>query len=91
MLTIRWSTKFKRDIKAAQKRGKNLLKFKTISSFLVEEKPLPSKNRDHLLTGDWHGCRECHIEPDWLLIYRLRLDEGTVEFVRMGSHADLFD
>jgi mRNA interferase YafQ len=90
MLTIRWSTKFRRDVKAAQKRGKDMRKFKQIHEILIEEKPLPPKNKDHILSSNWQGCRECHIEPDWLLIYRVLGNDGVLEFVRMGSHSDLF-
>lgn len=91
MLTIRWSTKFKRDVKTAQKRCKDMQKFKFVFELLMEGKPPPAKNRDHILTGQWNGCRECHIEPDWLLIYRIFPQDGVLELVRMGSHADLFD
>jgi len=90
MLELRWATQFKRDIKTAKKRGKDMRKFKKINETLLFEKPLPLKNKDHFLSGNWHGCRECHIEPDWLLIYRILSEQGVLEYVRMGSHADLF-
>jgi len=90
MLTVRWSSKFQKDLKAVQKRGKDMHKFKSVAECLALEKPLPIRNRDHRLTGNWQGCRECHVEPDWLLIYRVIDEERALEFVRMGSHADLF-
>lgn len=91
MLTIRWSTCFKRDVKTAQKRGMDMRKFKIIADHLVEENSLPTKFKDHRLTGNWGGHRECHLGPDWLLIYRIDEDQEILELVRMGSHADLFE
>ncbi len=88
MHEIRLSTAFRRDVKAAKKRRRNMEKLKTVMSLLAEGKPLPEKNRDHKLTGNWKNHRECHIEPDWLLIYRIYND--ALEFVRTGSHAELF-
>ena len=64
--------------------------FKSIDALLVSGKPLSTKNRDHLLTGNWLGHRECHIAPDWLLIYRVDEDAKIIEYVRTGSHSDLF-
>jgi mRNA interferase YafQ len=64
--------------------------FKHVNELLVAGEQLPVKNRDHILTGNWNGHRECHIEPDWLLIYRVNEVEKEIEYVRMGSHADLF-
>jgi len=66
-------------------------KFEQIHELLVQGQTLPIKNRDHRLSGNWEGCRECHIEPDWLLIYRVFQQQGIIEYVRMGTHADLFD
>ncbi len=79
---------FQRDVKLQKKRGKNLEKLKIIIEHLIEEKPLPEKTRDHILVGNFAGCRECHIEPDWLLIYQL--EEMRVYFMRTGTHSDLF-
>ena len=83
------TTKFKRDYKLAQKRGKDLSKIQHIMRELANENPLPPANRDHGLTGDYTGLRECHIEPDWLLVYELTEEE--IYFMRTGSHSDLFD
>ena len=88
MLDVRYSTKFKKDFKTCMKRGYKMSLLQQAVDTLRIPAQLPAKNRDHLLTGDYSGYRECHIEPDWLLIYRqvgneLRLD-------RTGTHADLF-
>lgn len=90
MPEIRWSGQFRRDMKTAAKRRKDVRKFQAVHEILASGKPLPLKNKDHLLTGNWKGCRECHIEPDWLLVYRFFKEEDVLEYVRMGSHADLF-
>jgi mRNA interferase YafQ len=82
------TNQFKKDIKQAQKRGKDLAKLKTIIDLLLAKKPLPPKNRDHQLAGNWAGHRDCHIEPDWILIYQILDDEIRLE--RTGTHSDLF-
>jgi len=64
--------------------------FKDIDALLTAGKPLPRKNKDHNLSGNWNGHRECHIEPDWLLIYRVDEDKMVVEYARTGSHSELF-
>ena len=58
---------------------------------LANEKPLPERQRDHRLVGDWNDCRECHLEPDWLLIYQIDAERATLTLVRTGAHSDLFD
>lgn len=84
-----YSGQFKRDVKQAQKRGKDMEKLKALLTLLIEGSPLPSIYLDHPLKGNWQGYRDAHIEPDWLLIYKL---EGeTVRFERTGRHVDLFD
>jgi len=80
---------FKRQVKLAKKRGLDIEKLQIVIQLLINDAPLTSKYRDHKLIGDFGGCRECHIEPDWLLIYRLTAD-GGLELVEMGTHADLF-
>jgi mRNA interferase YafQ len=82
------TTQFKKDVKRLQKRGKDLAKIKTVIGLLLAEKPLPPKNRDHQLGGNWSGRRDCHIEPDWILIYKPLDDELLLE--RTGTHSDLF-
>jgi len=84
-----YSGQFKRDVKLAQRRGKDMEKLKEPIRLLIEELPLPKAYLDHPLKGDWKGFRDLHIEPDWLLIYCI--DGDTVRFERTGRHADLFD
>lgn len=90
MLKIVASNAFKKDLKFAQKRGKNLEKLHSVINLLAHNEPLPAKYRDHLLTGRYTGFRECHISPDWLLVYRYEVDELHLYLFRTGSHADLF-
>ena len=89
MRTIRRDTQFKRDVKRLKKRNKDFAKLKAIIQLLVEGQKLPGNTRDHRLKGTLKDCRECHIEPDWLLIYRIEGSELCL--VRTGSHADLFE
>ena len=88
MRSIRRDTQFKRDIKRLQKRGKDIDKLKQVIRLLINAEKLELKLRDHQLRGLLKDCRECHIEPDWLLIYRIEGSELCL--VRTGSHADLF-
>lgn len=88
MLTPVRSTQFKRDVKRAKKRGKDLSKLRTVLSLLIERKPLPASCFDHPLKGNWKGYRDVHIESDWLLLYRIVGNE--LHLARTGSHADLF-
>lgn len=82
------STAFKKDVKRAQKRGKDLERLKAVIVLLLSDEPLPERLRDHPLRGDWVGYRDLHIEPDWLLLYRKTND--VLMLARMGTHADLF-
>jgi len=79
---------FRKDVKRMQKRGKDFGEFKLVIGALVNGQELPSRYRDHFLIGQYKGTRECHLAPDWLLIYELSEDEITL--IRMGTHADLF-
>lgn len=88
MLKSFYTTQFKRDYKLQQKRHKDLNLLDNLIKVLVKEEPLPPKNKDHPLQGDYKGYRECHIEPDWLLIYKVEGD--SIYFVRTGTHSDLF-
>ena len=88
MRKIHRTTQFKKDIKRMSKRGKNFSDFKIILSKLASGIQLELKYNDHLLFGQHRGTRECHIEPDWLLIYEINTDDLIL--VRTGSHADLF-
>ncbi|KAF1041470.1 type II toxin-antitoxin system YafQ family toxin [Xylophilus sp.] len=80
---------FKRDVKRAEKRGKDMGKLCALLLLLIERAPLPERYRDHPLKGEWAGWRDAHIEPDWLLIYRVAGDE--LQLARTGTHSDLFD
>lgn len=83
------SAAFKRDYKRAGKRGKDLTRLRNLIEQLIAEVPLPPRYRDHPLKGNWAGWRDAHIEPDWLLIYRVSINE--LQLARTGSHADLFN
>lgn len=83
-----YSGQFKRDAKKAQKRGKDMGKLKELINMLLSEEPLPTKYQDHPLKGRWRSFRDAHIEPDWLLLYKI--DGNTVRFERTGRHTDLF-
>ncbi len=81
---------FKKDLKTAQKRGYNLSLLEVVVNTLASGKSLPQKYKDHSLFGDYQGCRECHITPDWLLIYEIENDELILYLTRTGTHSDLF-
>ena len=82
------TTQFKKDIKKQRKRGKDLQRLKAVIESLIRLEALPPKNRDHALTGNWIGWRDCHLEPDWLLIYKISPEELLLG--RTGTHSDLF-
>lgn len=88
MLIPVYTKQFEKDIKRAARRGKNLEKFKIIARTLLAGGPLDPLHRDHRLIGNFQGRRECHIESDWLLIYKT--EETRILFERMGSHSDLY-
>ena len=82
------SSQFKRDVRKTRKRGKDQSKLRRLLEILIQQVPLDAKYSDHPLRGPWRGHREVHIQPDWLLIYRVTREE--LHLVRTGSHADLF-
>ena len=84
------SNQFKKDLKLAQKRGYDLAKIKKVIATLADGETLDEKYRDHWLTGDYGGYRECHIQPDWLLVYRIDGDRLILFLARTGTHSDLF-
>ena len=88
MRTPVYTNRFEKDLKLMIKRGSDPESIKSIVRKLIDEIPLERKHRDHLLIGNFKDRRECHIEPDWLLIYRL--EESMIVFERTGTHADLF-
>lgn len=90
MLSIVPSNRFKRDLKLAIRRGYNIGLLENVVNQLAEGKNLDEKYRDHLLTGDYGGFRECHITPDWLLVYQVRESELILFLSRTGTHSDLF-
>ncbi len=88
MLLIKPTNQFRKDLKLARKRGKNIDKLEEVINSIQAGEILSPQLRDHALKGQWHDHRECHIEPDWLLIYRF--DDTYLFLERVGSHADLF-
>ena len=88
MLTADYTGQFKRDYKQAIKRNWDIPLLDGIICDLIEEKTLPPKNRDHSLEGKYKNCRECHVKPDWLLIYQV--GNGVIVFERTGTHSELF-
>ena len=90
MLNIKASKKFRKDLKRVAKRGKNKEKLEMILEILAREEALSERYKDHSLTGNWLGNRECHIEPDWLLIYQINKTIRELYLVRTGSHSELF-
>lgn len=88
MLELITQMQFEKDSKKYKKRGKDMARLEIVIEFLQQEKPLPPKYRNHKLQGNWKGYWECHIEPDWLLVYKK--NETELILVAMGSHSDLF-
>ncbi len=88
MRTPAFTRQFEKDLKRMRKRGKDTRKLKSVMQALIAGEPLARRYRDHPLSGNYKGRRECHIEPDWLLIYKL--DNDTIIFERTGTHTDLF-
>jgi mRNA interferase YafQ len=88
MLIPVYTTRFEKDLKRMRKRKCDVSKIKAAITLLINEKPLEARMKDHLLRGDFKDRRECHLAPDWLLIYRP--DENKIIFERTGTHADLF-
>ena len=90
MLTIKYHTMFKKDFKRIKKRGYDISRLEKIVEFLANEVPLPEQFKDHNLSGNYNGFRECHIAPDWLLVYQVNNNELVLVLSRTGSHSDLF-
>lgn len=87
---VKPTTKFQRDLKRVHKRGYDISLLTDIIKKLANGEQLPEKNKDHPLSGDYAGCRECHITPDWLLIYEIDNGELILYLTRTGTHSDLF-
>ena len=88
MRNIVYSVQFRRDAKLVEKRGRDLRKLAEVLSLLVDGTPLPPRLRDHALSGKWKNLRDCHIEPDWVLLYKI--EGADLQLVRTGSYSDLF-
>ena len=92
MLRVEFTGQFKRDYKLALRRGCDSNALQTVVTYLMSEQPLPEKYRDHALISsrNYKGMRECHIEPDWLLVYQIIRESLILRLIRTGSHSDLF-
>ncbi len=90
-LTLITTNQFKKDYKRAKKRGLDMQKLHSILDSLCAQHPLSSSQHDHVLTGNYKGFRECHIEPNWLLVYAIDNEKLMLTAVRTGTHSDLFD
>ena len=88
MLSPVYLRQFEKEVVKAKKRGKSIEKLKSVMKTLSQEKPIPLRFRNHKLKGDYTGYWECHVEPDWLLIYKKT--KTHITFVRTGTHSDLF-
>lgn len=89
VLTLLTTTAFEKDMRRVEKQGKDLNKLEEVVNLLQSQQPLPRRCRPHVLRGNWSGHWDCHLQPDWLLLYRLT--EGELILVRTGSHAELFE
>lgn len=87
---IVWTSRFKKDYKLSQKRGKDISKLDDAIMLLASVESLPAKFTDHFLVGDNYGYRECHIESDWVLVYMIIKKGETVMLIRTGTHSDIF-
>ncbi|MEI6083704.1 MAG: type II toxin-antitoxin system YafQ family toxin [Verrucomicrobiota bacterium] len=90
MRTFSRTSQFKKDVKRAGKRGKDLARLKVVLDLLIDGALLPAQYKDHPLRGDYAGSRDCHVESDWVLIYTLTENGGHVRLERTGTHSDLF-
>ena len=90
MYNVKPTTKFQKDLKKIKKRGYNISLLTEVIKILASGMSLPEKNRDHALSGNFSKYRECHISPDWLLIYEIDNDDLILILTRTGTHSDLF-
>ena len=87
---VQYSAQYKRDYKRAKKQGKDINMLRKIIGLLANDEPLPKKHRDHALQGNWKGHRECHVAPDWLLVYKKTdNNELLLTLIRLASHSEL--
>lgn len=90
-LELKQTSNFKKDLRRMIKRGANLEALNNVINMLIKQESLPEKYRDHPLTGNWVGYRDCHIEPDWILIYRIDDEALVLLATRTGTHSDIFN
>jgi mRNA interferase YafQ len=90
MFTCNFTNKFKKDYKRAIKRGWDMNLFENVYDLLAKEGELPQNYKPHALAGNWIGYMDAHIQPNWVLIYKISKSDMSIDFVRMGTHADLF-
>lgn len=90
MLMVKAGASFRKDYKRLKKRRYNLDALATVIDLIATGNPLPEKYKDHILLGNYAGCHECHIEPDWLLVYEIREEELLLYLTRTGTHSDIF-
>lgn len=90
MYTVKPTSRFQKDVKKAQKRGLDMELLTSVIKKLAAGEELPARNRDHALIGEYAGCHECHIQPDWLLIYEVEQEALFLYLIRTGTHSDLF-
>ena len=90
MLELKTTSKFRREYKAMKKRGLDMSELEAVIDTLLAEKPLDRKYHDHDLHGQYEGYRECHVQPDWLLIYIIDKGQAVLVAARTGTHSDLF-
>jgi mRNA interferase YafQ len=86
---VKRTSRFKKDYRLARKRGYDSSLMREVVTKLANDEPLPEKNRDHVLVGDWIGFRECHVQNDWLLVYKKEEDILVLTLTRTGTHSDL--
>ena len=91
MLTVKFTSKFKKDYKASIKRGYDITQLEYVINELMNQRKIDEKYKDHALSGDYSGFRECHIQPDWLLIYKIDNSQLILTAFRTGTHSDLFE
>ena len=89
-LALRKTSQFEKDVKSMAKRGMPIHELTTVIDLLLEQTPLPEKYHDHPLVGNYTGFRECHVRPDWLLIYTIHSGKLVLTCMRTGTHSDLF-
>lgn len=90
MFKVKTTKQFEKDFRLMVKQGRNTEKLKAVMKRLADEESLDMRYKDHKLIGNLEGHRECHIEPNWLLLYRIKQNERAIIFVRTGSHSDIF-